>query len=346
MNWNRTTAVAVFAATVGFATTQSWAQDVTLRYSQWLPANYALQKDIIDPWIAEVERATEGRVKVNKTPKVVGTVAGQYDVIVDGLADIALIVPGYTPGRFPYVEGMELPFLGDDPTAGSPVTQKTYDKFVAPTGEFKDIIVLSMFRGTSAHFVVKDKTLNSLNDVKGLKLRSPQLAVSTALELMGAVPITKPMSEVYELASNGTIDGGVVPLDTTLAFNLPGVLNKFIEAPGGLASTVVIIGMSPAAWEKIPAKDQEAIQSVSGLTLATNAGKAYSASLKDAYAKVEGLGMKVETISDEFLSSIKSVLAPIRTDWIKMAKEKGLSDPEAMLTFFETEYAAAPKADK
>lgn len=81
------------------------AESVTLRYSQWLPATYPLQAEIIDPWFEEIARVTEGRVTIVATPKVVGTVAGQYDVLVDGLADVALVVPGYTPGRFPLTEG-------------------------------------------------------------------------------------------------------------------------------------------------------------------------------------------------------------------------------------------------
>lgn len=121
------------------------AESVTLRYSQWLPATYPLQAEIIDPWFEEIARVTEGRVTIVATPKVVGTVAGQYDVLVDGLADVALVVPGYTPGRFPLTEGLELPFLGDDPRVSMPVSYRTYETYLEPTGLFKEIVPLAVF---------------------------------------------------------------------------------------------------------------------------------------------------------------------------------------------------------
>ncbi|MFD2858083.1 hypothetical protein ACFSZS_29695 [Seohaeicola zhoushanensis] len=74
------------------------AQDVTIRYSNWLPSGFWLKEEVIADWIKQVEEVTEGRVVVETTPKVVGSVQGQYDVIRDGLADLSWIVAGYTPG--------------------------------------------------------------------------------------------------------------------------------------------------------------------------------------------------------------------------------------------------------
>ena len=74
------------------------AAQTVLRYSNWLPAGYPVRTQIQEPWMAEIEKVTQGRVKVESSPKVIGTVAGQFDAVRDGLADMALIVPGFTPG--------------------------------------------------------------------------------------------------------------------------------------------------------------------------------------------------------------------------------------------------------
>lgn len=83
---------------------------------------------------------------MEKTPKVVGTVASQYDVVADGLADMSLMVASYAPGRFPLIEGMELPFFGDNEARRSPAIWATYEKYVAPKNVFPEVVPLSIFR--------------------------------------------------------------------------------------------------------------------------------------------------------------------------------------------------------
>lgn len=331
-------AVAIMAAASVAAPVQ--AETVTLRYSQWLPPTYPLQAEIIDPWFEEIARVTEGRVKIVATPKVVGTVAGQYDVLVDSMADVALVVPGYTPGRFPLSEGLELPFLGDDPRVSMPVSYRTYETYLEPTGIFDEIVPLAVFTGNPAHLALRSGEVTALSDLAGKKLRSPQQAASNSIELVQAVPVSKPMSEVYELASSGAIDGGIIPPDTLLGFKLAGTLREYVLVPGGVVNTVNMLAFSRDAWNRISPEDQAAIREVSGLPLVTKMGEIYAASLADALETMPAEGMRVQTPPESFVTNLKERLEPIRTSWIELARKNGLEDPEAMIRFFETEYAA------
>lgn len=326
----------VLALTAGSA-----LADVKLRYSQWLPASYPLQAEVIDPWFAEIARVTEGRVTVSAAPKVIGNVAGQYDVLAEGLADVALVVPGYTPGRFPLTEGLELPFIGDNPLVSIPLSQRAYEQFLAPQDVFEDIVPLLVFTGNPAHLALRGGRIDSLDQITGLKLRSPQKAASEALEMLGATPISKPMSEVYELASSGTIDGGIIPPDTVLGFNLAGTLKDYVLIPGGIVNTVNMLAFSPEAWEKITPADQEAIRSVSGEVLAGKLAAVYAKSLNDALAAMPAAGMTVQTLPEDVAEALRAKLAPLRSEWIEKAKAAGMAQAEEMLVFLEEGNKAA-----
>src|SRR5690606_35882949 len=102
--------VIAFVATFADA---SSAQTV-IRYSPWLPPGHAVHEGLLRPWAAEVEKLTEGRVQIEFLPKAVGSPAAQFDVVRDGLADMGVILPGYTPGRFPLLDMGELPLLSSD----------------------------------------------------------------------------------------------------------------------------------------------------------------------------------------------------------------------------------------
>ena len=331
---------AVFGALLfGLGAPAAQAETITLKYSNWLPSGYSITEKVVKPWIADVERVTEGRVKVEFLPKAVGTVPGQYDVIADGLADLSLIVPGYTPGRFPLVEGLELPFLGDDQSKRAVAAQKAYEKYIKPTGELSEVHIVGIFSSNTAHFVMGKKVINTVDDVKGLKLRSPNPVANAELGLFEAVAIAKPASEIYELMSGGIIDGAVFPIDVIQPFKLDAVAKEVTMVPGGLTATHQMIAMSKQAWEKISEADRKAIESVSGVVMAERAGKVLADNLAASTSFLKEKGVNLHTVDDAFMKAAKEKLAPVRQDWIDKAKKAGLADPEEMLTFVEKESA-------
>jgi TRAP-type C4-dicarboxylate transport system substrate-binding protein len=323
------------AAVLGLSTLGAKAEDVTLNYSNWLPATYFVHTEIVLPWFADIERVTEGRVKITITPKAVGTVAGQYDVIAEGLADIGFILPGYTPGRFPLVEGLELPFLGDDPVKRCAAAWQTYEKFIKPAGSFKEVEVLGLNCTNVGQLALASRDVNTIEDLAGLKLRTPAPVVTEALELLGAIPINKPASEIYELASTGVIDGAIIPLDSMIGFKLDTVLKKVKNVPGGMVSTVILYPINKDSWARISEADQKAILAVSGEVLSKRAGEVLAKQLQTATAALEKGGVAITVPDASFVAAIKEKTDPARQNWIAKAKAAGMEDPAAMLSFFE-----------
>ena len=84
----------------------AWAQTV-LRFAQLVPPTHPYHTGILVPWIAEVERATQGRVKIEITTAPMGPMGRNFDLAEQGIADITggnhafyLSIP---PGLFPTV---------------------------------------------------------------------------------------------------------------------------------------------------------------------------------------------------------------------------------------------------
>ena len=83
---------------------QSNAQEkvITLSYSNYFPVMH--QNNIIaEQWSKEVEKRTNGRVKINYFPGATLTPPVQtYDSVVKGIADIGFSLMGFNRGKFPY----------------------------------------------------------------------------------------------------------------------------------------------------------------------------------------------------------------------------------------------------
>ena len=81
--------------------TAALADTITLTYSNFFPPSH-VQSKLAESWCREVEKRTNGQVKVQYFPG--GTLTKGpvcYDGVVNGISDIGLSCLAYTRGRFP-----------------------------------------------------------------------------------------------------------------------------------------------------------------------------------------------------------------------------------------------------
>lgn len=331
-------AFATLALLVGTAQAQ-----VTLRYSSWLPPKHTLRTDVFEPWAEKVKLVTNGRVVVDFLPKLVGSVPGQYDVIKDGQADVSWIVNGTTPGRLTLTEIGELPFMGDDAEVTSPVWYKFYESRLAKYNEYQGVHVLSAFPVGSGHVYTIKKPFRAIGDLKGLKIRNPQGSTLPILAALGAVPVQKPVTEIYELASAGVVDGTLLNREAVHGYKLTGTLKNLTIIPGGLYNTVLSLIVNERKWSEISPTDREAIMKVSGAALATEIGKVYNRIDAEGVAELRKAGGNVEMASPELMKELRAAMKPIEQAWADNARKKGLADPEKAIEELRAEIAAASK---
>jgi TRAP-type C4-dicarboxylate transport system substrate-binding protein len=321
--------------------TSAVAQTTVLKYSNWLPAGQAMRVEVIEPWIEEVAKVTQGRVKIETLPKVVGTLPAQFDVARDGQADLVVFIPGYTPNRFDVLEVLQMPFISDNPEVLAPIADRFYRQHLAAYGEFKGVFPLSVYVVSPGQLFNSKRPLRTMADFKGLKIRSPQPSATQALSLLGAVPVNKPVSETYELMSSGVLDGTLMPPESIPAFKLTDLVSYATIVPGAIYNTVLVLGINEGKWNSLRPEDREAIMSISGEAFAARIGKAYAKGDRDAFDQLRKLGKSVETLSPAAVEEMKVVLRPVERDWIEKAKKKGVPDPQKLLDMVRAEVAAA-----
>jgi TRAP-type transport system periplasmic protein len=335
-----TAALTVGAALLG--TAQTAAADVTLSYSPWLPEGYPLNDAVLKPWMADVEKVTEGRVTFNWLPKAVGRAPEQFDVVRDGLADMSLVLPGYTPGRFELIELGELPLLSSDVSKLGPAFYEIYAEHMEPLEPFKGAHVLSIWSTIPTHLVSSRGLAETIDDFRGQKLRAPSATASAVMEALGAVPVQKPVSEIYELASTGIIDGSFFPISTTYDFKVDGPLNYFTLIPGGFGQSVMALLVNQDKWEQISEEDRAAIMELSGSTIASAAGNLFQAAEQEAIDRTRSERPdEIAEASDALMTEITEALQPIYDDWYARAAADGLTDPQAVMTEFKEKVAEA-----
>ena len=325
-------------------TASAMAQSTVLKYSNWLPVGQAMRVDAIEPWITEVAKVTQGRVKIDTLPKVIGTVPAQFDVARDGQADVVIFIPGYTPGRFDISELFELPFMSDNPELYGPIADRYYRKNLVQYNEFKGVHVLSFFVVSPGQFFNNKRPIKTMADFHGLKIRSPQPSSTQVLTLLGAVPVSKPVSEAYELLSAGVLDGTLMPPESVQSFKLIDSLPYASIVPGSLYNTVLVLAMNEDKWASLKPEDRAAIEKISADALAKQIGAAYVRGDQRNWEAMHKAGKTVETVSPALLAEMKTTLKPVEASWIERAKKRGVPQPERLIAEVRSEVAAAGAA--
>lgn len=307
---------------------QAWSQTV-LSYSPWNPRGYVVN-DAIYPWMDKVKEVTDGRVSIEVRAAAVGAPREQADVVRDGLADISLVVPGYTPGRYPLLEIAELPLISDDAARFAPAIARIYDKYLAALKPFDGAIVLSAFNVAPAQLATGDP-VRSVDDLSGLKLYISNRPTSTAMAELGVSPVSASVAETFSMASTGVIDGAVFPFEPTLTFGLEPYLTNFTIVPGGLGQAGMFLVVNEARWEAISEEDRAAIMAISGETLAGQIGQAVGAGETEARTKLQADGATFTEMAPDLYAALKAKVDPIYDAWAKKAESKGLDNAPEVL---------------
>ena len=102
---------------------------ITLRYSAHHPAGDS-NSQLIEQWCKEVEKRTNGRVKVTYYPGAILTPPAQtYDSVIQGIADIGMSMCSFTKGRFPLSEVIDLPLGYTSAYQATKLAVAFYQKF-------------------------------------------------------------------------------------------------------------------------------------------------------------------------------------------------------------------------
>jgi TRAP-type C4-dicarboxylate transport system substrate-binding protein len=313
------------------------AKDLSL--SSWLPAKHHIVTGMIQPWLDDIKRVTDGRVSIKILAKGLGHPKAHFDIAKNGLANVAYSCNVYIPGRFSLPQAVELPFLGDSAEAMCVAYWRTYKKYFEKADEYKGAKLMSVFVHGPGQIHNSKKPINSVADLKGMKFRIPGGIAAEVTKALGVVGIQKPASKSYEILSRGVADGIFFPKSSIKAFKITKLVPYTTLIPGGLYNTAFFVVMNKDTFNGFSAADQKAIMSVSGEVFAKRAGRVWDDKDTIGLAAIKAEGNKVQIASADFIKEIKIATKDIESSWIKKAKAKGV-DGAAALKYFRAQVAS------
>ena len=270
----------------------------------------------IDTLAKEVEKRTNGRIKIQGFYS--GSLGGERESIEAvqlGTQELTFTSTGPVPNFVPAARILDIPFLFRDKAHARAVLDGPIGQEMLKEFESKGFKALAWGENGVRHMTNSKRSVNSPEDLKGLKMRTMENPVHVAA-YKGFGIVTTPMAfpEVFTALQQGTVDGQENPLSVIMAAKFDQV-QKHLSLTGHVYSPAVLI-LSPKLWNSLNDADKAAFREAAKAGAAAQRKKVND----DEASGIDQLRKEGVTVSNVDGAAFRTAMTPV---WTEFAKKYG-----------------------
>ncbi|MGO4855413.1 TRAP transporter substrate-binding protein [Phaeovulum sp. W22_SRMD_FR3] len=319
---------AVMAAVLGAS-----AMADELKFANFMAPTHPYVAGAFQPFADAVGAKTNGgvTVKLYNGGELGAGPVDQYSRVVDGVAELAISLPGYTASNFPLTLLTELPGVITE-THG---TQDIWDHIDLFQPEYKRAHLVSLWSSAPNLLFTRDKAVRTPADLAGLKIRVPSRNAGLQVEVWGGAPVSMPVSEVYNALQTGVIDGAMIDGTAVGAFKLSEVANYITMGMDTTISPFFIV-MNKDVYADLSEAEKAAIDAA-GKQASFDGNKVQLAVAENGIASFAAMaGKEVIHLTAEEAAAFNVLSKAVVETVIAETKVEG-SDPQAIVTALKSE---------
>jgi TRAP-type C4-dicarboxylate transport system substrate-binding protein len=297
-------------------------KQIELSFALYIPAKSSPYQGAFLPWAKEIEKRTDGKVKITfYMSQTLVKARDSYDAVVNGIADISWAANSLTPGRFPLSGVMELPFVSPNTYVGSHAMVDLYNKYPEIQAEYKDVHLLSPWVTLPYELHMVNKPVKTLEDIKGMKFGT-LAAARAALEGLGAVPVTMALPKIYQTVEKGVTDGSCLAWGAYNTWKIHEVTKYHTNAH--LGGVVYWTAMNKKTWNSLPEDARKVISDVSAEMLPDAICTAVTGEMKKGIDTSKKKGHELYTLPPKEMMRWRDTAKSSWDKWVSEMEAKGL----------------------
>jgi len=297
-----------------------------LKLAHFSSTKYHLHNQMFLPLAEKIAEATGGKTTIRVYP---GGELGkgpvkQYDRVIDGVADIVYALPGYTASQFKKSLLVELPGIVPGDTN---ITGKMWDNIDHLEKEFTRTKLLGLWSARPGSLLMANKKIESMADLKGLKIRVPSKNTGRVAEAWGATAVSMPITQVYQSMETGVVDGALVDTSVLGSFKL-GEVTKYVTQGMIGSNSLFMLIMNRDSWEGLDADTQAQLEAMTGKEMSLGGNETMTnAAVKSEKAWVDA-GGEIVTLSSEAAAEFDEASAALAEKLIAELEGEGIKAAE------------------
>ena len=211
----------------------------------------ALKTQYVQKWADTVNEASGGRLEIAVYPG--GTLAGSaevLDAVKQGTCDIGVCFSGFFAGQFPLSDVITMPLAGfDNSVQSTNVLWDLWESTPEMQAEYENFKVIMLYAGPN-NIICTDTPVQTVDDLKGLKLRAPAGTATDMSTAWNASPMSISSSELYQSMEKGVLNGYIIDWTGVNAWSLYEVTKSYTELPFFTQTWSVL--MNKDSYNKLP----------------------------------------------------------------------------------------------
>ena len=328
-------ALTAFFGACGNEAKPTSTQPITLIFTSHNSGSGFWRKSVIEPYFLELEKRTNGRVKVEQhwNGELVNLIDA-YDAMLKGSVDLAEYFPSMLAGRFPMDDIM--PFTPFDTMVYRPgrVMYELGQKFPQSLEPYKDAKLLWRQPAGSVGFVTTKTPVRDLAGSKGLKMGPVGQWSANLIEALGWVPTPVPPEDATSALQTGVQDGSGISMYLLWEFGW-GPIMKYMTIPIHVDEMLVNCSMNLKTWNSLPKDIQDTINDMSEWIVDLQ-DKAVITNYYESVPKAKSeFGIEVIELSAAEQAKMNAAIKPVQEAFVKSLEDKGLPGKELMAKFLE-----------
>ncbi|MCD6297025.1 MAG: TRAP transporter substrate-binding protein [Deltaproteobacteria bacterium] len=301
-----------------------------IKFSTWHPPMSREVKTVFIPMLEKLKAKSNGRITYTMyAGGALGKGAEHYDIVRKGLSDMGYFTATWTPGRFPLSDVLSLAVWVDGKDIGADIGNAMYKRILKR--EFPGVKMIEL-NGCIKASLWTTKPVRTLEDCKGLRIRTPGGHQTNYIKSLGAEPVFMPLGDVYLAMETGTIDGLVTCPPLVLAFKLYEVAKYGAIATFGCVTEGII--MNEKSWNRTPDDLKPIIMEVCSNPFRTTGGltvDVYKTMMKEIANKGVDLYYLPKKEENRWYAGFQGETKK----WVKGLEAKGLPAKETVIMYNE-----------
>jgi len=301
------------------------AASTQLRFSTWHPPLSRETQTVWTPMLEGMKQKSGGTIDYAMyAGGALGKASEHYDIVAKGLSDMGYFTATFTPGRFPLTDVLSLAAWVDGKDLAVDIGNSVYNRILKD--EFKDVKVLEI-NGCIQSYLWTKKPVSKMEDLRGMKVRTPGGHQTNYVKALGAEPVFMPPGDIYMAIETGTIDGIVTCPPVILAFKLHEVVKHGVVTTFGCVSEGMVMNMN--AWNHLP-DDQKKIVNEMGSNPFKTTGGLTRAEYPKLIAGITQGGVQLMDLPKSEAQRWFGQFQDVTRKWVANLEAKGLPAKKAV----------------
>jgi len=301
------------------------AQDkIVLRVADSFPETHYVSRQLTVPWMNRVKELTNGRVDFRYFPgEQLAKSKDLLDAAKNRIADVTYVAPLYISDRLPLSGVVALPGLPGNASQKTAAYMSIVKSQLAEA-EFRRESVVPILTVTVASYEIgmNGKRIDSLDAIKGRKIRSSGGLQEQSVRALGGSPTQIAAPELYAALERKTVDATISPLASLTPYGLHEVL-KSITTNANLGTFPIAYVVNANVWSGLPADVRDAMTRA-----AQEVSKTFAAYVDDetqrATEDLKKRGLDLYALPPDIVQEFSRRAAPIGDEWAKRLDGRGL----------------------